>query len=245
MGYRPDTRLLRPFLHYCRCSKALPSITRHFWTCLGRLPCFFQGSLGLPFIFSCSNNLGSCDRCATLTSSQSSPSSLQFPSLLTRTPPSPGNLRRVRSISLLSVSFSSSADFWSQEVIIPCSEPCSHLDCVNTNVPDSYIEEKSVCCASVRAKEPQPFNCCPHVPPPACPGETLRVPVCCTTDGTYTEKVDLQPISVEQEPNHDEKSPGSRRRFRTVANIRNARHFLLLSRFLALLSAPLRCLVFF
>ena len=44
------------------------------------------------------------------------------------------------------------------------------------------IEEKAVCCASVRAKKPQPHKCCPHAPPLACP---MRVPLRCTTDGTY------------------------------------------------------------
>ena len=48
-------------------------------------------------------------------------------------------------------------------------------------LPDSNIEEKSVCRVSVRGKEPQPLNRCPRVLPPACP---MTVPVSCTTDGT-------------------------------------------------------------
>ena len=74
------------------------------------------------------------------------------------------------------------------------STPC-YVSPTRLVIPsDSDMEEKSVCCASKRAKEPQPFNCCPHVLPPACP---MTVPACCTTDGTWRENAELQPTKTE------------------------------------------------
>ena len=88
----------------------------------------------------------------------------------------------------------------------------SALSCASTSLRSgaplpffTNIEEKAVCCASVRA-EPELLNCCLHAPPPACPE---RVPVRCTTDGTCRANAELQPTSVEQKLDHVEKGPKS------------------------------------